>query len=93
MSYFYLRSDFFGDGTLSGDAFGSLFQDNQYLVVSSENFNNSAFIRNISTRYLESINIVNNSSILYQEPIGLANNGAALMFLIYIYFLLIKLAS
>jgi hypothetical protein len=83
MSYFYLRSDFFGDGVFSAGSlgsagsFGSLFQDNQYLIVSSENFNNSEFIRNISTRYLQTINVINNGSILYQKPLGLANNGAA----------------
>ena len=77
MSSFYVRSDFFEAENLFSATFGSIFSDNQFLIVSSENFNNPLFIKNISYRYLQSLNIRNNGNILWQESLGLEQNGAA----------------
>lgn len=76
MSFFYVRSDFFAAENLFADSYSSIFSDNQFLTVSSENFNSSSFSKDISYKYLQSLNIRNSGNILWQESLGLDDNGS-----------------
>lgn len=76
MSSFFIRAQFFYADTSFSDSYSSVFADNQYLTVSSENFNSPTFRRGVAYQYYQNINILNNTNFLFKESLGLDNNGA-----------------
>jgi hypothetical protein len=52
MSYFYLRADFFEDANLN-----PLFFSNQFIVVESENFDTTFFIKSLAQSYIDSLDL------------------------------------
>jgi hypothetical protein len=77
MSFFYLRADFFGDQTMFDD---SMFLQNQYISISSENFDSPSFILSVAKSYLSTLNLGGSGTygsrgVAGSETVELNNNG------------------